>query len=345
MNLQIQRAFVFVAVAGLLLSGCAAQTDPKCSSPDVFCVGLVTELGKVNDESFNQLTWEALEQAQTKLGAHVAYIETVNTRDYDKNIATFAEAGYDLVVTVGYDQAKATVQAATKYPSTYFVGVDQFQTPGQRLPANLATLTFPADQAGFLAGALAAQVTKTNKIAVICGPDWFPIAWQYGEGFKAGAAYINPAIGTTVAFHNGLGFKDAIFDPVWDETTTLSILQTGVDVVFGADGGPTNGTVSAAAKHGILAIGVDTDQFLTLGQERKLLLSSAIKLISPAVFDLIAAAQRGSMPTGNVPGQVGLAPYHVSLSKVPGTVRNKMKDLQAALADGSLKTGVPLSKP
>ena len=341
----VRHLFSFLVLAGLLVSGCGPSGDPDCSRPDVFCVGLVTQLGKVTDQGFNQEAWEALEKAHTDLGARVAYIETVNTRDYDKNIATFAEAGYDLIVTIGYGQSKATVDAAVRYPTTGFIGVDQFQIVEGRLPANLATLSFPEDQAGFLAGALAAQITETNKVAAICGPDWYPPAWRYAGGFKAGVAYINPVVGATVAFHNDVGPNDPIFDPTWDEKTANSLIDGGFDIIFGADGGSTNGAVTAAAERNMLAIGVETDQFLTLGAERKLLVSSAIKLISPAVYDLIEAAQRGSMPTGNVRGQVGYAPYHLLLGKVPAKVRARMKEIQIALAEGSLKTGVPVSKP
>ena len=321
-------------IAAMALAGCATP-EPDCARQDVFCVGLVTQVGKVSDESFNQLAWQALQQIPADPGTHIAYIESVDPRDYNKNIAAFADHAYDVIVTVGYAQTKATLDAAAKYPQIAFIGVDQFQVLDHRLPSNLATLSFPEDQAGFLAGALAAQMSKTGKIGAVCGPDWFSPAWRYGEGFKAGALHINPAIAVTVEYHNDLGFKDAIFDPKGDTLTTNTLLDKGADLVFGADGAETNAAVTAAAARGVYAIGVNTDEYLILGPERKVLLSSAVKLITPAVFDLVEAARTGAMPTGNIVGQVGLAPYHTSLSLIPNAV----------LSDGSLKTGVPASKP
>ena len=110
----------------MLLPACApAAAD--CKSADVFCVGVVTDVGKIDDKSFNQSAWEGVKQAEKDLGAKVQYIETTDAKDYDKNIATFADAGYDVIVTVGFALGEATAKAAAAYPNTKFIGVDQFQ--------------------------------------------------------------------------------------------------------------------------------------------------------------------------------------------------------------------------
>jgi basic membrane protein A len=173
-----------------------------CKSDEVLCVGLVTDVGKIDDKSFNQSAWEGVKLAE-ELGATVQYIETTDAKDYDKNIATFADEGYDVIVTVGFALGEATAAAAAKYPDVDFVGVDQFQAEAI---ANVAGLNFPEDQAGFLVGALAAMMSETGKIGAVCGTDAVPPVWRFGEGYRAGAAYIDPAVEVNVVYHSDVGF-------------------------------------------------------------------------------------------------------------------------------------------
>src|SRR5687768_11700548 len=125
----MKKLHVFLAAflnATILLAACAPGTV-DCTMEDVFCVGLVTDIGKINDKSFHQSAWEGLQQAQSDVGANIQYIETVDSRDYAKNIATFGEAGYDVIVTVGLSLREATTAAAALYPALDFTGVDQLQ--------------------------------------------------------------------------------------------------------------------------------------------------------------------------------------------------------------------------
>jgi basic membrane protein A len=334
-------------VAAMLLPACApaAGGAPDCKSAGTFCVGLVSDVGKVNDKSFNQSAWEGVKQAEKDLGAKVQYIETSDAKDYAKNIATFADAGYSVIVTVGFGLGEATAKAAASYPNIKFIGVDQFQDTTKPVPANLAGLNFPEDQAGFLVGALAAQMTKSKKIGAICGTDAVPPVWRYGEGYKAGAAYIDPAVEVTVVYHNDVGFDKTFSDPEWGATTANSMIDKGVDVVFGAGGVTGNGAVTAAAQKGVYAIGVDSDQYFTLPEAQKMLLSSAMKLITPGVFDLVKLAKDSKFPSGNYFGTAGYAPFHDLDSKVPAEVKTKMEAISKGLLDGSIKTNVSPAKP
>ena len=125
----MKKLFAVVAIlvlASMLIPACA-PTAPDCTKADVFCVGLVTDVGKVDDKSFNQTAWEGVQKAKTDGVANwVQYIETTDAKDYDKNIATFADAGYDEIVTVGFNLTEATYAAAKKYPNVKFIGIDQF---------------------------------------------------------------------------------------------------------------------------------------------------------------------------------------------------------------------------
>ena len=129
-------------------------------------VGLVTDVGKVDDKSFNQSAWEGVQRAQRELGAEVKFVETTDPKDYAKNIDQFAQDNYDVIVTVGFALGQATEEAAKKYPNIKFIGVDQFQA---KPIDNLAGLIFDEDKAGYLAGALAGLMTKSGTIGQVLG--------------------------------------------------------------------------------------------------------------------------------------------------------------------------------
>jgi basic membrane protein A len=332
---------VALLLAAMLIPACG-PTAPDCSKVETFCVGVVTDVGKIDDKSFNQSAWEGVKLAEKDLGAIVQYIETTDAKDYDKNIATFADENYDVVVTVGFALGEATVAAAGKYPNTKFIGVDQFQgavTPG------LAGLNFPEDQAGFLVGALAAQMTTTDKIGGVFATDAVPPVWRFGEGYRAGAQYVNPDIEIFVVYHSDVGFDKTFTDPEWGAATSKSMIEKGADIIFGGGGKTGNGAVIGAVEAGALAIGVDTDQYFTLPEAQKGLLSSAMKLITPGVFDLIKLAKDGAFPDGNYFGKAGFAPYHDLDATVPAEVKAKMDEISAMLLDGSLLTNVAPVKP
>ena len=302
----------------------------------------MTDVGKIDDKSFNQSTWEGVQQAQKELGAEVKYIETTDPKDYAKNIAQFADENYDVIVTVGFALGEATVAAAKQYPKVKFIGVDQAQA---ETTAGVAGLIFPEDQSGFLAGALAALMSKSGQIGAVLGTDVVPPVWRFGEGYRAGAQYVKKDIKVNVVYHNDVGFDKTFTDPEWGKTTALSMISKGADVIFGAGGKTGNGALLACAEKGVYAIGVDTDQYFTVPEAQKVLLSSAMKLLIPGTFNLIKAAKEGKWQDGNVLGEAGLAPYHDVDSKVPAEVKAKIAEIDKGLKDGSIKTNVSPTKP
>lgn len=330
-----------LVMAAVLISACG-PTAPDCSKPDVFCVGVVTDVGKIDDKSFNQSAWEGVKLAEKELGAYVQYIETTDSKDYGKNIATFADAKYDAIVTVGFALGEATVAAAKTYPDIKFIGVDQFQA---EVTPNVVGLVFPEDQAGFLVGALAAQMSKTGKIGGVFATDAVPPVWRFGEGYRAGAQYVNPAVELFIVYHNDVGFDKTFSDPEWGASTAKSQIDKGADIIFGGGGKTGNGAVIGAVEAGAMGIGVDSDQYFTLPEAQKGLLSSAMKLITPGVFDLLKTIKDGTFAGGNFNGAVGYAPFHDLEASVPAEVKAKMEEINKAILDGSLQTGVAPVKP
>jgi basic membrane protein A len=330
-------------------------TAADCPRPDVFCVGLVSDIGTVNDKSFNQSAWEGVLQSKDAGVADWAqYIETTNSMDYEKNIATFGDAGYDVIVTVGFSMTEATYAMAMKFPNVKFIAIDQTLFNDANHPdwplANLVNITYNEDQSGFLVGALAAMMSATHKIGAVCGTDVVPPVWRYGEGYRAGAAYADSRFGTktevNVAYHNDVGFDLTFNDPAWGTDMANVMIDQGMDVIFGCGGNTGNGAVTAAAKRGVYAIGVDTDQYYTLPEAAPRLLSSAIKPETEPVAHLIRLAKEGAFPTnGFLYGPPGFAPYHELAGKVPANVDAEMKAILAGLLNGTIQTGVPQMKP
>jgi basic membrane protein A and related proteins len=301
-------------------------------------VGLVTDVGKVDDKSFNQSAWEGVQRAQRELGAEVKFLETTDPKDYAKNIDQFAQDGYDVVVTVGFAIGQATQEAAAKYRNVRFIGVDQFQ---EKPIENLVGLIFDEDKAGYLAGALAGLLTQSNTVGAVLGTDLVPPVVKFGKGYEAGAKAVKPDVKVLMAYHPG-GLARGFTDPDWGKATTTQMIQQQADVIFGAGGNTGNGALLGALERNVLAIGVDTDQWETLPQVRPVLVSSAMKLITPGVFDLIKATGEGSFKPGNQVGQVGLAPFHDNDSKVPASAQERLQQIDAGLKNGTIRTGVTL---
>jgi basic membrane protein A and related proteins len=313
-----------------------AMADTDCASDEVLCIGLVTDVGKVDDKSFNQSAWEAVQQLGTE-GATVDYIETQDATDYGNNIQTFLDQDYDIVVTVGFALGEATLLAAADNPETYFVGVDQFQ--GEAVD-NVAGLIFPEDQAGFLAGALAGLLTESNTVAQVLGTDLVPPVVAFKEGFEGGVAYTNPDAEVISTYHPG-GLDVAFLDPTWGADTARQALDNGADVVFAAGGKTGNGGLAEVAKEGGSAycIGVDSDQWETVPEAQPCLVTSAMKLITSGVIDIVTMWEAGEAPSGNFVGDVGLADYHDFASVVPQEIQDQITELTPMVLSGEVATG------
>jgi basic membrane protein A and related proteins len=327
---------LFLVVLLLLSFGLVACTGDDGTDADAFRIGLITDVGEIDDKSFNQSAWEGVERAAQQLGAEARYIETQDAKDYAANIAEFADAGYNVIVTVGFALGEATLAAAAQYPDIYFIGVDQFQGAAV---SNVAGLIFPEDKAGFLGGALAAHMTSSGTIAAVLGTDLVPPVVAFKEGYEAGARYINPDIRIISTYHPA-GIDRAFTDPEWGATTAAQAVDQGADFVFGAGGKTGNGAlIEVASYSNVFCLGVDSDQWETVPEARACLISSAMKLITPGVAGLIEAAHAGSFPGGNFVGEVGLAPFHDFDPIVPANVKADLERIEAGLRDGSISTG------
>ena len=306
-------------------------------------VGLVTDIGKVNDGTFNEFAHKGVLQAQQQYGFEYKYIETTAQADYAANVQTLVDEKFDVIVTVGFLIADATKAAAAAHPEIFFIGVDQFYEPGT-VTDNLIGLQFREDQAGFLAGALAAMMSESGTIGIVAGIDIPPVK-KFKNGFDNGAKYVRPDI-------NLLGvYVPSFTDSATGASNAQQMLGEGADVVFGAGGQTGSGAIKAAAEAGAFVIGVDQDEFLTTfgrgsapGADR--ILSSAIKRVDVAVATEIGKVIDGTFKGNGIEvfdasgNGVGLADFHDTADLVPDGVKARLDEIFAGLADGSLTTGV-----
>ena len=319
--------------------GTAAATDCPAREPlESPSIGLVTDVGKVDDKSFNQSAWEGAQAAAEEVGGTADFIETAAATDYATNIGQFIDSGASVIITSGSALGEATAAAATANPDVVFIGVDQPQAD-DAIVCNLTGLIFKEDQAGFLAGALAGLLTETNTIAAVLGTDLVPPVVAFKEGFENGAEHANPDVNVISTYHPG-GLDVAFTDPEFGATTARQALDNGADVVFGAGGQTGNGAlIEVARQEGALCIGVDTDQWETVPDAQPCLVTSAMKMISDGVIELVNSAVDGSIEAGNFIGEVGLADFHDLADRVPADVKTQIDELTEQVLSGEVPTG------
>jgi basic membrane lipoprotein Med (substrate-binding protein (PBP1-ABC) superfamily) len=337
-SMSIKKIIALVVVVVLL-----AATLPNTFAQEegITNVCLVTDLGRVNDGTFNQFAYEGMIMAEEEYDLDTSFIETQAETDYAPNIDTCVQEGYDAIVTVGFLIADATRAAAEANPDRYFIGVDQFVVDG---PPNYVGLQFNEDQAGFLAGVLAGMVTESGTVAGVYGIDIPPVV-KFRNGFEQGVAFVNAVMGTDT---QTLGvYIDDFLAPDRGASAAEQFIGDGADVIFGA-GGPTgSGGILQAAQQGVYVIGVDQDEYFTTFGEgetpgAEFLISSAMKRVDLGVRDLLGILAEGRMdewPGGSIfLGQVGFGPKHDS--DVPDAAYDVLQQLLDMILAGELETGV-----
>ena len=275
------------AVLGLALVAGA------CSGGDgggKLTVGLVTDVGGLNDRSFNALANKGIKRAESELGVETRVLISESNGDYVPNLTTLAQQRYDLIVPVGFLMADATNTVATKIPNAKFAIVDFSAAALKDKPKNVEGLLFKEQEAGYLAGYLAGLWAKDNGAKTISsvGGQKIPPVDHYIAGYQAGAKAAYPQIETLN------GYSQDFVDQAKCKEIALDQIQRGSKVVFQVAGGCGLGALDAAKEKGVQGIGVDADQAY-LGDH---ILTSALKKVDVAVFDAIKRVQEGKFKGG-----------------------------------------------
>jgi basic membrane protein A len=334
-------SFFILTIAMTGLSACLQSSD--CSQKDVFCAGLVTDVLGINDHGMNQNTWAGLEEAKANgLVDRVDYIESVDTRDYEKNIAYFAEKGYDVIITSGVGMRDETLRSADLKPDSVFIGMNQ---PQEEVRPNIIPVTFAEDQMGFAAGALAARISETHVVGAVCETSGIDSMWRYCEGFRAGVMFANQLINKNVkalVVYRENGSSEKLFiDEAWGHDTAQGLIQRGADVIFAAGGATGQGALRAATEMRVASIGTERDQSAVLGEEGSSVVTSIFGPASFEVQDVIRQLKEGKVyrPESS---QIEYVPFN---QKFPENLTREMDALLLALQIGEIKTNVTLMKP
>jgi len=226
-----------------------APAETSEASGGEFKVGLITDVGGVNDGSFNQSSWEGLQRAMDELGIEANYLESATDADYVPNIETFVDEDYDLIISVGYMLADATKTAAEANPDCRFAIIDDASIDLD----NVTCLMFKQEQASYLVGYVAGLMTKSDNIGFVIGMANETMN-QFGYGYCAGAIDANPDI--KIQQYNANSFADS----ATGKTNANSAITNGADIVFHAAGATGLGVIEACQEAGVYAIGVDSDQ-------------------------------------------------------------------------------------
>jgi len=328
---------VIIAMIVVALPTATAQED-------VGSVCLVTDVGRINDGTFNQYANDGMVAAADAFELDSTFIETVAQTDYAANIESCIDEGFEIIVTVGFLIADGTLAAAQENPDVFFIGVDQFVADG---PENYVGIQFREDQAGFLVGALAALVTESDTVAGVYGIDIPPVV-KFRNGYEQGVEMINILMEREV---ETLGvYIDDFVAPDRGASAAQQFIGEGADVIFGAGGQTGSGGIRAAAQEGVFVIGVDQDEyFTTFGsgetEGAEFLISSAQKRVDAGVFQLIEIlVEGGEWPGGSVyildVANDGIVASPKNDAELDDCYYETLDTLTADLAAGNVDTGI-----
>jgi basic membrane protein A and related proteins len=293
-------------------------------------VGLVTDIGGLNDRSFNALANKGLHDAQSKLGIEGRVLISKSNADYVPNLTTLATQRYDLVIGVGFLMADAVSTVARKFPNVKFAIIDS-SAPGLKgKPKNVSGLLFKEQEAGYLVGYLSGLYAKDNNATTIgtVGGQKIPPVDHYIAGFQAGAKAVDPSVKTLN------GYSQDFVDPAKCKEIALDQIAKGARVVFQVAGQCGLGVLDAAKEKNMQGIGVDADQSY-IGPQ---VFTSALKKVDVAVFDEIKRAQAGQFAGGAdvtatvQNGGVGYGKLNEAASKYA----DQVKAVQEKIASGQI---------
>lgn len=308
---------------------------------DALEIGIVFDLGGRGDKSFNDGAFLGAERAAKELGARIRYVEPGEGSDREAGLRLLAAQAMDLVVGVGFIFTDDLGELAREYPNVNFAGVDYaLQTDAQGNvippPPNLAALKFREEQGSFLAGALAALVSKSQKLGFVGGMD-FPLIHKFEAGYRAGVKAVCPDC-TVIVQYAGVT-PEAFRNPGRGQELALSQYQQGVEIIFHASGSTGLGVFEAARRQNKLAIGVDADQY---SEAPGYILTSMVKGVDAAVFESVRRVKAGVFRGGIF--QFGLAENGVGYvydannrALIPDSVRTRVEALRQEIIAGRIR--------
>lgn len=279
------------AITVTLFAGCGSSgtktTDKDTNTEKEYKVAMVTDTGGVNDQSFNQSSWEGLQNFEkNNKGVKVSYLESKQESDYATNLDKVVDSGNNLVWGIGFAMADAITNAAKSNPDVNYAIVDN--SYGDDTPANVTGVMFKAQEPSFIVGYIAGKTTKTNKVGFVGGIT-SGIIDQFQYGYQAGVQYAAKELGKDITVD--VQYAESFSDASKGKAIANKMFSSGCDIVFHAAGGAGVGVIEAAKEANKFAIGVDRDQAYLAPDN---VLTSALKLANVAVENLSKEAMNGT---------------------------------------------------
>jgi len=299
----------------------------------------VTDTRGLNDFGLNHDTWVGLEQSHSDgVVDQVAYIESVDSKDYEKNISFFVDSGYDVIVTSGIGLRDATLHSADLYPDSVFIGMNQ--SDEESVP-NFISVTFPEDQMGFFAGALAVRLTRNGIVGAVCETSGIDAMWQYCEGFRAGAKHADDSVKVIVVYRDNESSSKLFIDDEWGFENSQKLINNGADVIFAAGGETAVGALQAASEAKVESIGTERDQAAALGSKGGSVVTSILGRASFTIQELMRNVKAGNLADEEM-SPIGYIPFDAFVQE---NVLLEMEDVLMKLESGDVKTNVAIEKP
>jgi basic membrane protein A len=338
-------------------SSAAPASQPAASTASSFLAGEVTDTGGIDDRSFNASAWKGLQEAKAQTGMQIQYLQSTNQSDYVPNIQQFVQKKAGIIVTVGFLMGDDTAAAAKANPDQKFAIVDYSYSPA--IP-NILALTYKTDEAAFLAGYVAAAMSKTGKVGTFGGMN-IPTVTIFMNGFVAGVRYYDQQNNAKVQTFgwdpekNSGTFTNDFTNQAKGKTVTEALMNQGADIILPVAGSVGLGAAAAVQQHNqgsanpVYLEWVDTDGFISAPQYGSLIITSVVKGIDVSVKTAALEALNGTFKGGNYVGTlknggVSIAPFHDFASKVPEKVQNEVKKIQQGIIDGTISVD-PKSYP
>jgi len=338
------------AMTVTLFAGCSSS-----SKTEQIKVGMVTDSGTIDDKSFNQGTWEGLEKSKVDFETETKYVKPIGTTesDYLKEIGNLYDAGYKFIAAPGFNFQTAIYKAQDKYKDAHFVLIDGIPNDGatpkatDKIGDNTVSILFAEQQSGFLAGVATAVQLKEGELGFIGGME-IPAVQKFNWGFQQGVAYANEKLGAKVSLKaENVVYQGTFSDIAAGQQIAAQMYDKGVKAIFCAAGGVGNGVINeakarAASGKQVWVVGVDKDQYQEgVGADGKsIILTSAVKKVDVASYNMVKALKDGNFPGGKqlvydiTNDAVGIPEKNPNLSDDTMKI---VSDVAAKLKDGSIK--------
>jgi len=334
------RLFALIASLAILATACGGDDDTASDDGDSFLACQVSDTGGIDDKSFNETAYKGITDAESELGIEGSFLESQAITDFRPNIDSFISQDCDLIITVGFLLGDDTSAAAGDNPDRQFAIVDVAYDPPID---NVLALTFATDEAGFLAGYLAAGMSQTGVVGTFGGVN-IPSVTIFMDGYLGGVTHYNDVKGTDVKVLGWDG-SEGLFTGNFESTDDgrsfgENLIAEGADVIMPVAGPVGLGTAAAAQAAGdVMIIGVDSDWYESAPDYRDVELTSVRKNMDAAVFDAIdkqiEGEDLGTLYLGTLENDgVGLAEYHDFDDQVPQELKDEINDLRQDIIDG-----------